>query len=334
MTVAIVGNPSGTGASIQVNGVNSILMDNSGNVTIPGTFTSTSGIAGNLAITGSNRRITGNFSAAAGSFATRTIFQTNVADSQTQLSVMPSGVSTVAGIHLFNSSSDLENCGRGQVYINNTGTYLESTRVGTGTYLPLILSAGGTESMRIFTTGGFAVGSPPNADPINNKAQGLMYSPNSGLHVSNTAGSPASFASTLTGNLIVFYYTGGASTVNTGIISITATTTAYGTTSDHRLKENVDNADKQQGLDRINSTRIVNYNFISDPDNEMLGVLAHELQEVQPLAVIGEKDAIDEEGKPVYQNVDYSKLVPDLVLAVQQLTAEVAELKAQLAAST
>jgi hypothetical protein len=64
------------------------------------------------------------------------------------------------------------------------------------------------------------------------------------------------------------------------------------------------------------------------------GFIAHELAEVVPDAVAGEKDAVDEEGKPVYQGIDTSFLVATLTAAIQeqqaiitQLQADVAELK-------
>jgi hypothetical protein len=53
----------------------------------------------------------------------------------------------------------------------------------------------------------------------------------------------------------------------------------------------------------------------------MDGVIAHELQEVLPYAVQGEKDGKDMQG------VDYSKIVPILVKAIQELKAEIDELK-------
>jgi hypothetical protein len=58
------------------------------------------------------------------------------------------------------------------------------------------------------------------------------------------------------------------------------------------------------------------------------GFLAHELAKVIPEAVTGKKDAKAEDGTPIYQGVDQSKIVPLLVAAVQQLAAELAELKA------
>jgi hypothetical protein len=60
------------------------------------------------------------------------------------------------------------------------------------------------------------------------------------------------------------------------------------------------------------------------------GFIAHELQAVVPDCVTGEKDAVDAEGNPQYQGVDTSFLVATLVKAVQELSAKVASLEAQL----
>ena len=59
----------------------------------------------------------------------------------------------------------------------------------------------------------------------------------------------------------------------------------------------------------------------------MYGVIAHELQEIMPYAVSGNKDEIKENGKIKVQVVDYSKLVPVLIKAIQELKAEIDELK-------
>jgi chaperonin cofactor prefoldin len=59
----------------------------------------------------------------------------------------------------------------------------------------------------------------------------------------------------------------------------------------------------------------------------MHGVLAHELQEVLPYAVSGSKDAIDENGKMVPQGVDYGKLTPILVKAIQEQDEVINNLK-------
>ena len=67
--------------------------------------------------------------------------------------------------------------------------------------------------------------------------------------------------------------------------------------------------------------------------------MAHELQAVIPNCVTGEKDAINEDGTPKYQQMDNSGVIPFLVKAVQELNtlvttqaAEIAALKAKLGA--
>ena len=59
----------------------------------------------------------------------------------------------------------------------------------------------------------------------------------------------------------------------------------------------------------------------------MHGVMAHELQEILPYAVSGLKDAIDENGKMVPQGVDYGKITPVLVKAIQEQDKKINQLK-------
>jgi len=83
-------------------------------------------------------------------------------------------------------------------------------------------------------------------------------------------------------------------------------------------------------LDRVDALKPSRFNFIADPEKTVDGFLAHEVAEVIPEAISGEKDAVDEEGNPIYQGIDQSKIVPLLVGAIQELKAEVDSLKAQL----
>jgi len=62
----------------------------------------------------------------------------------------------------------------------------------------------------------------------------------------------------------------------------------------------------------------------------MEGVIAHELQEVVPYAVTGFKDEKNNDGTDKIQNVDYSKIVPILVKAIQEQQAQIELLKKQL----
>ena len=95
------------------------------------------------------------------------------------------------------------------------------------------------------------------------------------------------------------------------------TTTDPGIPSDYRLKENV--IEMTKALNRLNDINPLRFNFISDPEKTVDGFLAHEVQKVVPEAVMGEKDGVDENGNPVYQKIDQSKLVPLLVGAIQEL---------------
>jgi hypothetical protein len=108
-----------------------------------------------------------------------------------------------------------------------------------------------------------------------------------------------------------------------------AGTLAYTTTSDYRAKENISQIDN--ALAQIAALKVYEFNFIADTKKtKVKGFLAHEVQEIVPESVSGKKDQVDAEGNPVFQGIDQSKLVPLLVAAVKELSAEVASLKAQL----
>ena len=124
-------------------------------------------------------------------------------------------------------------------------------------------------------------------------------------------------------------FNNGGSTV--GTITTTTTATAYNTSSDYRLKENITLL--TGATDRLKQLPVHRFNFIADPDNTVDGFIAHEAQVVVPEAVTGEKDAVDDEGNPVYQGIDQSKLVPLLTAALQEAIGEIESLKARLTAA-
>ena len=80
------------------------------------------------------------------------------------------------------------------------------------------------------------------------------------------------------------------------------------------------------GLARISALKPSIYKWKADGSNGE-GFIAHELAEVVPAAVSGEKDAVNEDGSIKAQGVDLSKVVPVLVAAIQELAAEVNALK-------
>jgi hypothetical protein len=113
-----------------------------------------------------------------------------------------------------------------------------------------------------------------------------------------------------------------------GNIITDASTTAYNTSSDYRLKENI--IPLTGATDRFNQLQVHRFNFIADPDKTVDGFIAHEVQDVVPEAITGEKDAVDDDGNPVYQGIDQSKLVPLLTAALQEAIAKIEVLEQRL----
>jgi hypothetical protein len=103
-----------------------------------------------------------------------------------------------------------------------------------------------------------------------------------------------------------------------GSISTSGTSTAFTTSSDYRLKEDV--APMAGALDTVAALKPVTYKWKVD-GTEGQGFIAHELAEIVPDCVSGEKDAVDAEGNPVYQGIDTSFLVATLTAAIQELKA-------------
>jgi hypothetical protein len=89
---------------------------------------------------------------------------------------------------------------------------------------------------------------------------------------------------------------------------------SFNTSSDYRLKTDYKG---YNGLDLVNKIKTYDYAWKRD-SSRMYGFVAHELQEVIPYLVSGTKDAVDSTGKIIPQAVDYSKLTPILVKAIQE----------------
>jgi hypothetical protein len=121
-----------------------------------------------------------------------------------------------------------------------------------------------------------------------------------------------------------------------GNIAVSGSNTAYNTSSDYRLKENVSyNWDATTRLKQLKPAR---FNWIADETNTLVdGFLAHEVSSAVPDAVNGEKDAVYTEqdeanglgkkGEPNMQSIDHSKLVPLLVKTIQELEARITTLE-------
>lgn len=187
--------------------------------------------------------------------------------------------------------------------------------------LSFYVGTGGTntsERMRITSGGDVLIGTTGTPDGTTNYGSGFIAQSNERKQLrlaTNTTGSL---------DLAQFYNLNG----KVGSILTSGSATVYNTISDYRLKENV--VEMTGALDRVDALKPSRFNFIADPEKTVDGFLAHEVAEVVPEAISGEKDAIDEEGNPIYQGIDQSKIVPLLVGAIKELSAKVAALESQL----
>ena len=99
-----------------------------------------------------------------------------------------------------------------------------------------------------------------------------------------------------------------------------------GTTSDYRLKEDPRDFD---ALGVVNAISTYDFAWKQTGEREY-GVMAHELQSVLPDVVTVHKDQGDENGQPVTQRVNYAKLVPVLLKALQQQQTQIEALQQQV----
>ena len=131
-----------------------------------------------------------------------------------------------------------------------------------------------------------------------------------------------------------FYSSSGSSV---GPITQNGTSsTSYNTSSDYRLKENI--IPMTGSIDRLKQLKPSRFNFI-DQNKEDRGVtptvdgfIAHEVSDIIPEAITGEKDGLDYEGNPEYQSIDQSKIVPLLTGALQEAISKIESLEARIKA--
>jgi len=161
-----------------------------------------------------------------------------------------------------------------------------------------------------------------------NRTSASGVNPYSKLHVlADSAVSAATIQIGTNGYAGISFLNAAGSDV--GSIVINASSTAYNTSSDYRLKENV--ADMTGAIDRVKALAPKRFNFIADADTTVDGFLAHEAQAVVPEAVTGTHNEVDEDGNPVMQGIDQSKLVPLLTGALREAIAKIETLETQRA---
>ncbi len=177
-----------------------------------------------------------------------------------------------------------------------------------------------TDSMTLTASGDLLVGKTASSTTV----AGSQVQTDGTHSAVKSDGNPGFFYNTTTaisGTIALFRSNG----VTVGSISQDGTNTAYNNSSDYRLKESVQPL--TGGLDRVNALKPSIYKWKTN-GKVGEGFLAHELAEVVPFAVTGEKDAVTKDGEIEPQQVDLSKVVPILVAAIKELTARVEALEA------
>ena len=210
-----------------------------------------------------------------------------------------------------------------------TSTYLEYRG-----YLGHIFDINTTEKVRIDSIGNLLVSCTalPSASVVGSAFLGDVNQGRLYLSCNNTGAR----------DLAYFFNPNGL----VGRITTSGSATAFTTSSDYRLKENV--VTDWDATTRLKQLKPSRFNFIADADTTVDGFLAHEVQEIVPEAITGTKDAMTAEvlyvegdelpdGKvvgdvktasaPDYQGIDQSKLVPLLVKTIQELEARITALE-------
>jgi hypothetical protein len=210
-----------------------------------------------------------------------------------------------AKIYTFKTSAGVgEFYGFTNDYGPGTGGQLSMVAKGDGSANIGFYSGTGGERMRITGGGAVCVGTTAavGAGLLNIKGAANVF---------NLISIQNDFSA---GNFIYFMNSGGTAAGN---IANSAGGVLYLTSSDYRLKQDFKD---YNGLNLISKIKTYDYELKCD-NSRMYGVKAHELQEVIPYAVNGEKD-----GKEM-QSVDYSKIVPILVKSIQELEARIKQLE-------
>ena len=191
-------------------------------------------------------------------------------------------------------------------------THPASTSLGVwgNTDLRFMYGSGATEGMRLDTSGNLLVGTTTT---LNVATSGNYISGGTASYIGTGHASGTASGSSYT----AYYYN---ATYIGGITQNGTTGVLYNTTSDQRLKTNI--VDAPSG--NIDQIKVRSFDFKSDNSHVEYGFIAQELVEVAPYAVHQPTNPDEMMG------VDYSKLVPMMIREIQDLKAEVNQLKQKI----
>jgi hypothetical protein len=308
-----------------------------GNLSVTGTTTLTDDLnvdSGTLFVDASEGRVGVGTTTPAGSLHIQTASSGATGDANTDDLTVEGSINTGINILCPNDRvggirfGDPEDEGAGKLLYFHNGDYMRFDTTGS-------------EKMRLDSSGKLAL-----ADGIGTTSTAILEVRNNigsevatfarGSLVASPARSTIIFRDASNGNVL-------------GSIRNTTSGTAYEVNSDYRLKENV--VDMTGAINRVKALKPSQFNFIISPEVTVDGFLAHEVQEIVPEAVSGEKDAmqteeyvvtpavLDEDGNvvteavmgtrevPDYQGIDQAKLVPLLTGALQEAIAKIEALE-------
>ena len=231
----------------------------------------------------------------------------------------PGGKLNVSGTSVFGA---LNNVYALQIGYNNTRAVVGQTYYigATDSATPSLVfsDAGAVERMRIDSSGNLLVGTTTT---LGGKL--MVATDSAGAYY------PAVFNNTNSGSSQLIVVDILRNSTRTGYISNTNNTTSFISSSDYRLKEDVQ--PMIGALTTVQALKPVTYKWKTDGSDGQ-GFIAHELAEIVPDCVSGKKDAVDAEGNPKYQGIDTSFLVATLTAALQELKAIVDQQAVEIAA--
>jgi len=217
---------------------------------------------------------------------------------------------------------------------------------GTSSNHPFIIQSNNAERVRVTAAGLVGIGTGTPGYSLDVAGSGQFTGVGAG-----SFGSAHVIATATTGNVAIALHCAGASApmlrnergAGEVIDCVNSIQSAFGNfraaaftvTSDYRIKQNL--APIRDATERVKQLNPLQFSFTEGSmmwnEGRMVdGFLAHEVAEVVPEAVTGVKDALKEDGTPLYQSLDQAKLVPLLTAALQDALAQISDLKARVTA--
>jgi hypothetical protein len=200
------------------------------------------------------------------------------------------------------------------LFIKTTGTTVDYNSSGNSAG-EHTFSTGNTERMRLNASGNLLVGTTDTVIWNDTSGEGVVIGPNA-IQVARASDVCLLLNRQSTDGVVQLFASRG---VQVGDITVGVSSTAYNTSSDQRLKENI--TDANDAGDKIDAIKVRQYDWKVNGSHQDYGMVAQELMTVAPEVV-----SVPEDPEKM-MGVDYSKLVPMMLKEIQSLRARVAQLE-------